>query len=221
MKVLLISSSPRREKSSSYLLAREVVRGLEKEGVSCEEIHLRDRNIHFCESCEACHEKILACPVEDDVHTIVRAMLDADGIVLASPNYMNHITGSLKVVLDRTSHFIHCKRLLGKYLAGVVTSGSGFADMVLEYMAYYGHICGALYSGGVSAIRTHGEDKKEEAFRLGKRMAEDMRTKKPYPEQMKLIEESKEHFARVIKLRKNDWVEEYRYWVEQGWLSAG
>jgi len=67
-------------------------------------------------------------------------------------------------------------------------------------------------------MRTFGQDKKEEAFQLGKRMAADMRVKKLYPEQMKLIEENKEHFARIIKLRKNDWQEEYQYWVEKGWL---
>jgi multimeric flavodoxin WrbA len=137
---------------------------------------------------------------------------------MASPNYINNVTGSMKVLLDRSSHFIHCKRLLGKYVAGVVTSGSGFADMVLEYIGYHGHTCGAQYSGGVSAIRTFGADKKEEAFLLGKRMAANIREKKSYPEQIKLIEENKNHFARVMKLRKNDWAEEYQYWAEKGWL---
>ncbi|HVO77138.1 MAG TPA: flavodoxin family protein [Candidatus Bathyarchaeia archaeon] len=219
MKSLLISSSPHRAKSSTYRLAKEVLRGLEEEGVTCEEIDLHDRKVLFCQSCEACHVKILACPLEDDVPMILRKMLDADGIILASPNYINHITGSMKALLDRSAHFIHCKRLLGKYIAGVVTSGSGFADMVLEYMGYYGHTCGGQYSGGISAIRDFGEDKKEEAFQLGKRMAADMRAKKVYPKQMKLIEDGKKHFARIIKLRKNDWLEEYQYWVEQGWLK--
>lgn len=218
MKALLISSSPHRERSSTFLLAKEVLRGLQEEGASCEEIQLHDCKVLFCESCETCHKKILQCPVEGDVAMILRKMLDADGIVLASPNYINNISGSMKVLLDRSSHFIHCKRLLGKYIAGVVTSGSGFAEMVLEYIGYYGNTCGAQYSAGVSAIRAFGQDKKEEALQLGKRMASDMRTKKSYPEQMKLIEESKKHFARIIKLRKNDWPEEYQYWVEKGWL---
>jgi multimeric flavodoxin WrbA len=218
MKTLLISSSPHREKSSTFLLAEEVLRGLQEEGASCEEIHLHDCKVLFCESCETCHKKILQCPLKDDVNSILRKMLDADGIVLASPNYINNVTGSMKVLLDRSSHFIHCKRLLGKYVAGVVTSGSGFADMVLEYIGYYAHTCGGQYSGGVSAIRTFGRDKKEVAFQLGRRMAADMQAQKLYPEQMKVIEESKKHFARVMKLRKNDWLEEYQYWGEKGWL---
>jgi len=218
MKVLLISSSPHREQSSTYLLATEVMRGLQEKGVSCEEMHLSDYEVRFCKSCESCHKKMLQCVIDDDVPMILRKMHDADGIVLATPNYINNVTGSLKTLLDRSSHFIHCKRLLGKYVAAAVTSGSGHAEMVPEYIGFYGRTCGAQYSGGVSAIRTFGEDKKDEAFRLGKKMARDMLTKKSYPEQIEMIEESKKHFARVMKLRKNDWVEEYRYWVEQGWL---
>ncbi|MCX5753080.1 MAG: flavodoxin family protein [Candidatus Krumholzibacteria bacterium] len=218
MKALLISSSPHREESSTFLLAKEVLRALEEDGVSCEEIHLHGCKVFFCKSCETCHVKILKCPLTDDVAMILRKMLDADGIILASPNYINNVTASMKTLLDRSSHFIHCKRLLEKYVAGVVTSGSGFADMVLEYIGYYGRTCGAQYSGGVSAVRAFGQDKKEEAFRLGKKMAADMRTKRSYPEQMKVIEESRKHFARVMKLRKNEWLEEYQYWVEKGWL---
>jgi multimeric flavodoxin WrbA len=218
MKVLLISSSPHREQSSTYLLATEVMRGLQGEGASCEEMHLSDYDVRFCKSCETCHKKMLQCVIEDDVPMILRKMLDADGIVLATPNYINNVTGSLKTLLDRSSHFIHCKRLLGKYVAAAVTSGSGHAEMVPEYIGFYGRTCGAQYSGGVSAIHSFDQEKKDEAFRLGKKMAADMRTKKSYPEQIEMIEESKKHFARVMKLRKDDWVEEYRYWVEHGWL---
>ena len=218
MKALLLSSSPHKGRSSTFQLAKEVMRGLKAARVSCTVIHLHDHEISFCESCEACHEKILQCAIKDDAPMILRKMLDADGIILASPNYINNVTASMKALLDRSSHFIHCKRLLGKYVVGVVTSGSGFADMVLEYIAYYGQTCGALYSGGVSATRGFGRDKKKEAFELGKKLAADMRSKKRHPKQTKLIEESKGHFARVMKLRKNDWREEYQYWVENGWL---
>lgn len=218
MKALLISSSPHRNASSTLRLAREVARGLRKEKVSVKEIHLHDCRVLFCESCETCHEKILRCPRRDDVASILRAMLDADIIVLASPNYINSVTASMKALLDRSSHFIHCKRLLGKYVAGVVTSGSGMADMVLEYFGHYANTCGALYSGGVSAPRLFGRDKKQEAFALGRKLAADARTRKRYPKQMRAIEEGQKHFARIMQIRKNDWREEYRYWLDKGWL---
>ena len=218
MKVLLISSSPHKEKSSTFLLANEVLRGSKNEGAVCEVLHLDDFKVFFCKHCEACHRNILRCSLKDDVAIILQKMLSADGIVLASPNYINQVTASMKALFDRSAHFIHCKRLLNKYLAGVVSSGSGQNKEVLDYIAFYGHTCGAQYSGGVSAIRQFGEDKKAEAFKLGKKLASDIKEKKMYSEQMQTIEQGKQHFARIIKLRKDDWQEEYKYWIEKSWL---
>ncbi len=218
MKVLLISSSPHKEKSSTFLLANEVLRGLKEEGVVSEALHLDDFRVFFCKHCEDCHKKILYCSLKDDVNMILQKMLSADGIILASPNYINQVTASMKALFDRSAHFIHCKRLLGKYVAGVVSSGSGQGKEVLDYIEFYAHTCGAQYSGGVSALQQFGEDKKDEAFQLGKKLASDIKEKNPYPKQMEIIEQDKQHFARIIKLRKDDWKEEYRYWVERGWL---
>jgi multimeric flavodoxin WrbA len=218
MKGLLISSSPHKEKSSTFLLAKEVLRGLEEDGFLGEVLHLDDLRVFFCKHCELCHRKILKCSLGDDVDMILQKILDADAIVLASPNYINQVTASMKALFDRSAHFIHCKRLLGKYMAGVVSSGSGQNKEVLDYLEFYSHVCGAQYSGGLSSLQRFGEDKKNEAFRLGRKIAADVKGKKLYSGQMQTIEEGKQHFAQIIKLRKNDWQEEYKYWLEQGWL---
>ena len=193
MQVLLISSSPHQEKSSTFLLAKEVLRSLdEEEGVSSETLHLDNFRIFFCKHCEACHKKILKCSLKDDVGMILEKMLKADAIVLASPNYINQVTASMKALFDRSAHFIHCKRLNGKYIAGVVTSGSGQNQEVLDYLKYYAATCGAQYSGGVSAQQQFGQDKKNEAFQLGKRIASDLREKKQYADQLQNIERGKQ-----------------------------
>ncbi len=220
MKVILISSSPHKEKSSTFSLANEVVRGATEEGAVCEALHLDDVRVFFCKHCEACHRKILRCPLKDDVGPILQKMLDADGIILASPNYINQVTASMKALFDRSAHFIHCKRLLGTYVAGVVSSGSGQNKEVLDYMAFYSHTCGAQYSGGVSALQQFGEDKKAEASALGRKFVSDIREKKQYPKQMQAIEQGKQLFARLIKFMKDDWQEEYEYWAEKGWLET-
>ena len=150
MKILLISSSPHKEKSKTFSLAGGVLKGLSSNAADIETIHLCDFSVFFCKHCEQCHKDILQCPLPDDVHVILKKMLEADGIILASPNYINQVTASMKALFDRSSHFIHCKRLLGKYIAGVVSSGSGQAQEVLDYIKYYGHTCGAQYAGGVS-----------------------------------------------------------------------
>jgi len=218
MKILLISVSPHKEKSSTFLLAQEVLSGAKEEGATCEVLHLDNYKVFFCKHCEACHRKILKCSLKDDVTMILEKMLNADGIILASPNYINQVTALMKALFDRSAHFIHCKRLLDKYVAGVVTSGSGQNKEVLDYIVYYGHTCGAQYSGGVSSLQQFGEDKKVEAFKLGKQLVADIKAKKQYPEQMQIIEQAKQYFARIIKVRKDDWQEEYKYWTAKGWL---
>lgn len=217
MKVLLISSSPHKEKSRTFILAQEVLKGLPEEAET-EIIHLSNFNVSFCKHCEICHKDILKCPLPDKVNSILEKMLDANGIILASPNYINQVTASMKALLDRSSHFIHCKRLLGKYFVGIVSSGSGKSQEVLDYIAYYGHTCGAQYSGGVSAAATSVGEKIEEAANLGTKLTKDIREKKNYPKQMDLIESGMQHFKKIIEARKKEWVDEYQYWRNMGWL---
>ena len=92
MKVLLISSSPHKEKSRTFSLAKEVLKGLSQEVADIETIHLVDFSILFCKHCEQCHKNILQCPLPDEVNVIIEKMLKADGIILASPNYINQVT---------------------------------------------------------------------------------------------------------------------------------
>jgi len=218
MKILLISSSPHKEKSDTFILAKEVLRGVLTQGGLGDVIHLADCHIGFCWHCQECHKKILHCSVEDSVPQVLNAMLEADGIIFASPNYINQVTASMKALFDRSTHFIHCKRLLGKYVAGVVSSGSGKDQGILDYLKYYAHTCGAQYSGGVYASERAIKEKTEEAYRLGKKLAQDIKEKKIFADQMKIIKEGREHFKKLIQLRKEEWPEEYKYWQDKGWL---
>jgi multimeric flavodoxin WrbA len=218
MKILLISSSPHKEKSKTLSLAKYVLQGLSHEGADIETIHLSDFSILFCRHCEQCHKKILKCTLPDEVNVILEKMLAADGIILASPNYINQVTASMKALFDRSAHFIHCKRLLGKYIAGVVSAGSGQAKEVLDYIKYYSHTCGAQYSGGVSSAAQSIGEKKDEAIKLGRKFATDIRVKKNYPKQLEFIEEGRQHFRGIIQARKKEWSGEYKFWQDKGWL---
>lgn len=217
MRILLISSSPHKEKSQTFFLAKEVAKGFPS-SVIIEIIHLCDYKIEFCRHCESCHRKIMCCPIEDDVGMILEKMLKAEGIIFASPNYINQITASMKALWERAGHFIHCRRLLGNYVVGVVSSGSGQDKTVLDYIQYYANICGAQYTGGISSRAPINKEKKEEARNLGDKLMLDIQEKTVFPEQAKVIEEFKKHFADIIKMREDDWKEEYQYWLNKGWL---
>lgn len=218
MKAIMISASPHNKKSNTFILAQEAAKGLRDEGLDCEIIHLSEHRVGFCRHCEECHRKILHCSIKDAVPLILNKMLEKDAIILASPNYINQVTAQMKAFFDRSAHFIHCKRLLGKYIAGVVTSGSGQDKEVLDYISYYAHVCGAQYSGGISSAAHTVKEKLESAYQLGRKIALDVKEHKMYAEQMHIIEQGKEHFKKIIIMRKDDWKEEYKYWQDKGWL---
>ncbi|MFC1674943.1 flavodoxin family protein [Candidatus Omnitrophota bacterium] len=218
MKIMLISASPNKEKSQSFALAKEVLRGAQGAGAESEIIQLCDLKITPCLAQETCHKEILACPTKDDVPEILDKMLEAEGIILATPNYINQVTAVMKALMDRSNHFIHCKRLLGKYIAGVVSLGGGSDKEVLDYIKFYAHICGAQYSGGVSKMGPMNEKKKEQACKLGEKLAQDIRDKKEFPEQIKVIEQGRSHFKRLMQMMKDVWAPEYKYWQEKGWI---
>ncbi len=219
MKVLGISASPRRNKSNTFLLLKEVLSAAEKEGVKSEVVHLCDLKIEFCRDCESCHKKAMVCTIKDDTHLLLTKMLESDGIVFASPVYIDHITGSLKTLFDRSSHFIHCQRLLGKYIGAVATAGGGPQEAVLDYVHHFSLICGAQYVAGVSTAVPVTEEVKKKSGELGRSLAKAIGEKTQFPREMEEILSRRNYFRRIIEGHKKEWSGEYQYWVEKGWLS--
>lgn len=218
MKILGISASPRKNRSNTFALLKEILSIAVKENFQTEEVHLCDFEIEFCRHCESCHKQMMCCPIQDDTHMLLNKMLESDGIIFASPVYISHITGYLKTFLDRSSHFIHCQRLLGKYMAVAATSGGGPNEMVLDYIEHYATICGAQYIGGVSTVVPVTDEIKNKARDLGKNLVEAIRNKKEFPLQMQKILDRREYFKKIIEARKDEWSGEYQYWKEKSWL---
>jgi multimeric flavodoxin WrbA len=218
MKVLGISASPRKNKSNTLVLLKQAFSSLEKEGFETELVHLCDLKIEYCRHCETCHKKIMDCPIKDDANPLIKKTLESDGIIFASPVYIDHITGYLKMFFDRSTHFIHCLRLLGKYTAAVATSGGGPHEMVLNYLKHFSIICGAQYVGGVSSGVPLTEEIKKLAAKLGVNLSGAIKNKKEFPDQVKEIQSRRKYFRSVIERHKEAWSGEYGYWKEMGWM---
>ena len=94
MNILLISSSPHGEKSRTFKLAGEVIKGLGS-NAEVDTVHLYNHKIEFCLGCDACHLEVFQCPLKDDAMNILAKMMDADAVILVSPNYINQVTASM------------------------------------------------------------------------------------------------------------------------------
>lgn len=99
-KVLIISSSPRKNGNSEQL-CDEFMNGALEAGHKVKKIVLKEEKIEFCKACDAC-KKGKPCAIKDDTSSIVQKMIDYDVIVLASPVYFYSISAQLKTLIDRT-----------------------------------------------------------------------------------------------------------------------
>lgn len=79
---------------------------------------LADKTIHYCLGCGACADHLENfCVMEDDMQELYCDMVKAEKIIIATPIYMNHITGILKNVIDRFNPYAsHDELVKGKKL---------------------------------------------------------------------------------------------------------
>ena len=100
-KVLMISSSPRKDGNSEMLVA-SFAKGAKEAGHSVETVYLRENKFGFCKGCLACL-KVGHCIIDDDAVEVAAKMHDAEVIVFATPVYYYSVSGQLKTMLDRAN----------------------------------------------------------------------------------------------------------------------
>ena len=100
-KVLIISSSPRKN-GNSETLAASFAKGAQEAGHQVETVFLREKQVGFCKGCLACLN-LGHCVIQDDAVEIAAKMHDADVLVFATPVYYYCVSGQLKTMLDRAN----------------------------------------------------------------------------------------------------------------------
>lgn len=99
-KVLIISSSPRRN-GNSDILCDAFAKGASESGNEVEKVFILKKNIGYCMGCGVCNSTH-KCVQKDDMAEILDKMVDADVIVLATPVYFYSVCGQMKTFIDRT-----------------------------------------------------------------------------------------------------------------------
>ena len=102
MRVVAFNGSPRKNGNTAQLL-RTVFAELEKEGIETELVQVGGRPIRGCIACMKCFDSAepVCAQTGDMVNDCIAKMLDADGIILASPTYFADMTAELKALVDR------------------------------------------------------------------------------------------------------------------------
>ncbi|MDD1693483.1 MAG: flavodoxin family protein [Methanoregula sp.] len=221
MKIIGINASPKGEKSQTRRLVMGVLEGARQAGADITFVDICSLEIKYCTACGTCYAKG-ECIHDDDFPALLEKMMDADGIVLGSPNYINAVTAQLKTMLDRMADVVHCQSLAGKYGCSVCTAGGAYADEVADYMNMALLNFGATTVGKVAVLVGADPDAiiggEKQAKELGRKLAGAIKTKWQDPVQQKVQLERKEYFKRMISFNKDLWKHEYDYWKDLGEL---
>ncbi|UFS70581.1 flavodoxin family protein [Geomonas sp. RF6] len=142
MKVVAFNGSPRREGNTSILI-RRVFAELAQEGIETEEINLTGKPLRGCTACMRCFElKNGRCVIEDDlINDCIAKMVQADGIILASPTYFSDVTAEMKALIDRggmvaIANGAHLQRKVGAAVVAVRRGGAGHVFNTLNHFFF-------------------------------------------------------------------------------------
>jgi multimeric flavodoxin WrbA len=224
MKVIAISGSPHGMHGTTGRMVSSVLEGAQSAGAAAEVFSLADFTVQPCTGCDACG-KTGTCVIDDDYALIKNALCEADGIVLASPNYVSNISAQMKAFIDRSQNLLHCQTLKGKYGVAVVTSGGPYTDRGLEYLQFVMTMMGIWTVGSMFVTNPQLDDENEQrevlqsAAGIGIRLANAIRSKETFAEQEAELEEKFEIMKTVVQFQKENWPFKYAYWKERWGLQ--
>lgn len=220
MKFVAINGSPHGLGGNTALLLEKVVEGVQALGGTVETVCLAKLNVRPCVACDACH-RTGVCAINDDFEALKEKLLDCDGFILASPNYIMSVSAQMKALFDRCCGIIHCQALDGKYGAAVETSGGGGDEQVVDYMQRVTGLLGAWSVGGVGSAmageRNFPEQEQlfQKALGLGKELYRAALEKREFSEQEGAKLALAAYMKRLVGFMQDAWPYEHEFWQKQ------
>ena len=140
MKVVAFNGSARKD-GNTAILVNTVFKELKKEGIKTELVQLAGKKIQGCIACGKCFEnKDQRCAVKGDAaNDCIEKMLEADGIILASPTYFADVSAEMKALIERAGFVARAnsdmfRRKVG---ASVVAARRGGAIHAFDSMNHF------------------------------------------------------------------------------------
>ncbi len=177
-KVVILNGSPRKTGNTAALV-RAFTEGAESVGHVVSEFHLDSMNIHGCKGCFGGHSsRECPCVQKDDMARIYPAVRECDVIVLATPLYYWHMSGQIRIAIDR---LFALEEGDGNLLRGhgrasallMAAEGNGFEEVLTYYNSLTKHLkwkkLGHVLAGGnMNPGDINGKSEIGQAYDLGK-----------------------------------------------------
>jgi len=134
MKVLLINGSPHSQ-GCTFTALKEAEKTLNKENIETEILHVGNKAIRGCISCNKCRETG-KCVFEDIVNEAAQKFKESDGIIVGSPVYYASANGTLISFLDRLFYSTKFDKTM-KVGASVVSARRGGCTATFDELNKY------------------------------------------------------------------------------------
>ena len=142
MKLLALHSGARRGGNTENiaLLAGERLRALAASAgvpLEFEAVALSEQNLALCRGCRVCFDRgEEKCPLKDGLSALCDKLRAADGVLFASPVYVEDVNAVMKNFIDRMAWNCHRPGFAGKTSYIAVTSGSGASNHAVRTLKY-------------------------------------------------------------------------------------
>jgi multimeric flavodoxin WrbA len=157
VKIVAVCGSPRKG-NSEWMLAT-LCEELARLGADVNILLLRKMDVQMCQGCLTCEKggkkRRGDCIIKDDMVNVYPKLMAADAVVLATPGYMEMLSGMLKNFLDRTCAV--WPRLEGKRLAGLAVAEEGIGQTIVNLKGY-AKLCKMRWMGSVAALAKNPTD---------------------------------------------------------------
>ena len=230
MKILTLMSSFRKTGNTTHVVAlfhEELKRAGEQIGelVEIETLQIGHMDLGLCRGCRVCfdlgEEK---CPLKDELLSIKEKILAADGIIAASPVYVDDVNGIMKNLIDRLAHVCHRPQFAGKTVYLLATTGGSPAGHTLRTLSTAWLTWGAHLAGSASFITGAKMPPEDIASRYQGKIAKGARNffRAVHHERYK-----NPSIINLIVFRTQQWAWsradkdslDYQYWKAQGWTD--
>jgi len=202
MKVLVLNGSAKAKGCTARAL-EEVCNILHAEGIETETYVLGGKVKHDCVGCNSC-EKLGRCVYNDDViNELGEKFRDADGLLVGTPVYYAHASGSIMSALDRLFYSTSYDKSM-KVGAAVVSSRRGgstsaFDDINKHFTIASMPIVSSTYWNEVHGFTAEDVEKDLEGLQtmrnLGRNMAFLIKAIRDAKEKYGLPEKEREYFT--------------------------
>ena len=230
MKILAIIGSFRKNGNTSNVISiiKDEIAKLTQENddvFDFEKVFLSDYEINQCRGCRKCyHSGMEACPLNDDMVELKNKIMESDVIIFASPVYINHVSGALKVFIDRLVHLCHIPQVYDKIAQIIITTHkSGIKNAMKTIfdacVAWGMHILGengfAMEDSSIEEIKNNYH---EDIIKVSKKIFQAVE-KKYYlnPTLPQLVAFNIHKHYKANPKTAHEWPEEYEYWKSRGW----